>query len=127
VATELSLISADALLRFSVTVVTRTGRSDVIHEADSHTATEWMQQHLPTVSELEVDAGNLGFLRLQVETPNSIVQEGTLHPTDTKRMTWATAYELSTNQYDDVQLPHWTFARRRKSKRAAAPFENGAS
>lgn len=127
VATELSLISADALLRFSVTAVTRTGRSDVIHEADSHTATEWMQQHLPTVSELEVDAGNLGFLRLQVETPNSIVQEGTLHPTDTKRMTWATAYELSTNQYDDVQLPHWTFARRRKSKRAAAPFENGAS
>ncbi|NMD97432.1 hypothetical protein HF877_18865 [Rhodococcus sp. BL-253-APC-6A1W] len=99
-------------LRFSVTAVAHDKTIESAWDAEATAAAEWITQRLSNSVEIEVRAGNLGFVRLHPEQPAMRMVE----PQDTslrRRLAWREVYKLSAAQADDPTFPHWEIHRRR--------------
>ncbi|QOW00166.1 hypothetical protein RCF27_07115 [Rhodococcus pyridinivorans] len=93
-------------LRFSVTADFLDDRTESIRSADTTAATEWIRQRLAAATGIEIEAGNLGFLRLEFprQTPHG---EAGARPVRARRSNWPAAYALSSDTDSNPVVPHW--------------------
>lgn len=96
-------------LRFTLSAHSSSSPSTTVHRADSATATQFLRDHAHRAREIEIDAGNLGFVRLafgadQARDPISDKRSRRMRPT------WATAHAIAADQSGDSSTPHWRIA-----------------
>lgn len=99
-------------LKFSVTAVAHDNTIETVWQAESGAAAEWITRRLSNAVEIEVRAGNFGFVRLRPEqtAKRSAAPQKTA---SRRRVAWSDAYKLSAHQAEDPINPHWEIRRRR--------------
>ncbi|WP_156665261.1 competence protein CoiA family protein [Rhodococcus phenolicus] len=107
-------------LRFSVTAVAGDNTIESSWDAEASAAAEWIMQRLSDSVEIEVRAGNLGFVRLHTHQSATPVSRSRLmrgvesqDRSTRSRMAWREAYKLSVDHADEPTDPHWEIRRRR--------------
>ncbi|MFC4604632.1 hypothetical protein [Rhodococcus kronopolitis] len=89
-------------LRFTVRTLTATAGTQTARDLKASAATRWLNEHSSSAQELEVDAGNLGFVRIRFSEPHpEVVRRRRAKPG------WATAYELSVGRSGTEHRTHW--------------------
>ncbi|MHC3368200.1 hypothetical protein AAI421_08990 [Rhodococcus aetherivorans] len=93
-------------LRFSITADFPDDRTESVRSTDSFAATEWIRQRLSAATGIEIDTGNLGFVRLNFSGP--IPSRG-MNETSVRnrRSNWPVAYALSSGPESNPSVPHW--------------------
>ncbi|WP_305094995.1 hypothetical protein [Prescottella sp. R16] len=87
-------------LTFSATVRTHTHARHALHNANAETTTAWLNEHAAHAHEFEVDAGNLGFVRVTAPE-RTLAREPRLRPS------WMSAHVAATGRPVGAMPPHW--------------------
>ncbi|MCA1007773.1 hypothetical protein LCL87_18835 [Rhodococcus hoagii] len=120
--TTLALESGLPTLQFTVRVHFSKGRTETLRGAELAAANVWLRTHAESAMQIEIDSGNLGFIRLEfdAERPN---EPAPARKTNPHRPNWATAYAIAADQAADASVPHWRAAAR---SHAGRPLANRA-
>ncbi|WLP92870.1 hypothetical protein [Gordonia sp. NB41Y] len=91
--------------------------TETLRRADAQAATTWMRSRLDSATSFQVDAGNLGFVRLDYAG----VAVAAERPSDKRhaskiRRTWAEAFDHAADGAGDPGTPHWRINGRRAAR-----------
>ncbi|CDZ88170.1 competence protein CoiA family protein [Rhodococcus ruber] len=93
-------------LRYTVTAKLPDDRTESVRSVGSSAATDWIRQRVATATGIEIEAGNLGFLRLELPRSGRS-RPAEPPPVHARRSNWPAAYALSLDTESNPVVPHW--------------------
>lgn len=97
-------------LTFTIRTATDSASSLTQLSGNADTANSWLSEHFGRARLIEVDCGNLGFIRLEIDSP--VAEQSELADEDGMDghqgvWHWSTAFAISADQTGDTSTPHW--------------------
>lgn len=97
-------------ITFTLRATVDSGGPRTLVSADAESANEWIDRNSKVAKSIEIDCGNLGFIRIEFDSavPERSDSSGDKVADGRKRYwRWSTAYAINADQSRDFSVPHW--------------------